>query len=68
MEQYWHINPDLKDNIEITAINAQGEPVLAIKDAAWYSSYYGVKTPSLQLIFKDHTGILRTTIKIKRPF
>lgn len=68
MEQYWHINPDLKDTIEITAINAQGEPVLAIKDAAWYSSYYGVKTPSLQLIFKDHTGILRTTIKIKRPF
>lgn len=68
MEQYWHINPDVIDTLEITAINAQGEPVQAIKNTAWYSSYYGIKTPSLQLSFKDHTGILRTTIKIKGSF
>jgi hypothetical protein len=67
MEQYWHINPDIEDSIEITAIDADGKSVKAIKDTAWYSSYYGVKIPSLQLSFKDYTGTLRTTIKIKSP-
>lgn len=68
MEQYWHINPHLEDDLEITAVNAKGKPVIGVKNIAWFSSYYGVKTPSIQLTFKDHTGILRTTIKIKKPF
>lgn len=67
MEQFWHINPEIEDFIEITAEDVDGNSIKAIKDTAWYSSYYGVKVPSLQLSFKDYTGKLITTIKIKRP-
>ncbi|SNR71916.1 alginate lyase family protein [Dokdonia pacifica] len=65
IEQFWHINPDIEDLIEITAVNRDGNPVELLKNTAWYSSYYGVKIPSLQLSFKDTTGKLITTIKIK---
>jgi len=67
MEQFWHINPEIEDLIKITAVDANGNTITATKDTAWYSSYYGVKMPSLQLSFKDQTGILTTTIKINRP-
>jgi len=66
MEQYWHLDESMQEFIEITAVDAHGKVVSAIKDSAWYSSYYGVKIPSLQVSFRDQTGTLKTTINIKR--
>ena len=68
MEQYWQVNPDIKDNLEITAVNGLGEPIPRVENIAWFSSYYGFKTPSLRITFKDYTGIIKTTIRINRPF
>lgn len=66
MEQFWHLDPEMEEFISITAVDANGKKVTATKDTAWYSSYYGVKIPSLQVSFKDQTGTLKTTINIKR--
>ncbi len=63
--QYWHLNPNLEANIEILAKDELGKPIAAHREAAWYSSYYGVKETSVRIAFKSKTKKIATSINIK---
>ncbi len=63
MIQYWNVNPDVADQIEIKAFSLDKE-LMKKEDTLWYSGYYGVKTPSLQTSFETTFPKIKTTITI----
>jgi hypothetical protein len=63
--QYWHLNPDYKDNIEIITKDKLGNILKPIIENKWFSGYYGVKEKSIRLTFVTEKDIFNTTIRIK---
>ncbi|MDY7394194.1 alginate lyase family protein [Aureibaculum sp. 2210JD6-5] len=66
--QYWHINPEVKEKLIIKSYDANGIELNPIIEKKWYSSYYGIKEPSIRISFKTKFGYLHTRIEyLKTP-
>lgn len=65
MKQHWHINPKFKERVCFTAVDGNGDTIEPTLSEKWYSSYYGVKEPSIEVIFATQTQIINTQINIK---
>lgn len=62
--QYWHLNPDCINSIEITSKDEGGEVLNPLIEDKWYSGYYGVKEKSIRYTFKTYGVKFKTVIKI----
>jgi hypothetical protein len=62
MMQHWQVNPAMLDHITIIAKDANGTELQPLKESSFYSSYYGVKEPSIKLTFATETSIINTSI------
>ncbi len=60
--QYWHFSHKIKDKIIITCKDSNNNFVSPLLEEKWYSSYYGIKEPSLRMTFKSETNKLNTKI------
>lgn len=65
MKQHWHLNPKYKEYVDFIAVDGNGNVIEPILSEKWYSSYYGVKEPSIEVTFATQTQIINTQINIK---
>ncbi|MFD0863120.1 alginate lyase family protein [Sungkyunkwania multivorans] len=64
--QYWHLDPEHEDDVEIVAKDLNGNELQPLNDEKWYSGYYGVKERSPRRTFTSSSGTIVTTIKIDK--
>ena len=65
VDQYRGHLIDLGINIDFIAVDGNGNVIEPILSEKWYSSYYGVKEPSIEVTFATQTQIINTQINIK---
>ncbi len=65
MKQYWHPSKIFFEQFEISAKTIDGSEVLPLIEEGYYSSLYGQKEPTMQLVFSTNESKLITTIKLK---
>ncbi|WP_235292814.1 alginate lyase family protein [Portibacter lacus] len=65
IKQYWHPNPELLDEIKITAVDEYGISLKLIQDKGQWSSYYGTKEEVPLWFFETKTRKIQTTIIIQ---
>ena len=63
--QYWHPSKSFFDKFEISAKTIDGSEIIPLIEKGYYSSLYGQKEPSLQIVFTTQETMLITTIKPK---
>jgi hypothetical protein len=63
--QYWHPSKSFFDKFEISAKTLDGSEIIPLIEEGYYSSLYGQKELSIQIVFKTHETKLITTIKPK---
>ena len=63
--QFWQINPDVFENLEMTASDINGNSLTPKVDDTWYSGYYGVKKESKRITFATSSEAIVTRITIK---
>ena len=63
--QYWHPSKSFFDKFEISAKTIDGSEIIPLIEEGYYSSLYGQKEPSVQIVFKTQETKLITTIKSK---
>lgn len=63
--QYWHLDPDHLDAIEITTADKEGNQLKPLKEVKWFSGYYGIKEQGIRLTFVSEKNVFNTTIRIK---
>jgi len=62
-KQIWNLGPDFfKDGFKITSKDNNGDEIEGTEKDGYYSSSYGVKEPSRQLIFETNGGYFKTVI------
>ncbi len=63
--QFWNIDNTFENKFDIIAKDADGNIILPFYNKGWYSSYYGIKEESKQILFSSNTKQIITTIKPK---
>ena len=63
--QYWHPSKSFFDKFEISAKTIDGSEIIPLIEEGYYSSLYGQKEPSVQIVFTTQETKLITTIKQK---
>lgn len=63
--QYWHLNPDHLDEIEIVTTDENGKQIEPLVEEKWFSGYYGIKEKGIRHTFVSEKNIFNTTIRIK---
>jgi hypothetical protein len=63
--QYWHPSKSFFDKFEISAKTIDGSEIIPFIEEGYYSSLYGQKEPSIQIVFTTQETKLITTIKPK---
>ncbi|MBW8050271.1 MAG: hypothetical protein FVQ77_08025, partial [Cytophagales bacterium] len=62
-KQIWNFAPDFsKDGFKITSRDKNGNEIEGKERDAFYSSYYGIKEPSRQLVFETNGEYFKTVI------
>jgi len=62
--QYWHLNPDFLDQVDITTMDEKGNLLSPLIEEKWYSSYYGIKEKSIRITYKTKGNKFTTKINI----
>jgi hypothetical protein len=62
LRQIWHISPTFDQNF----VFDKQSTIHHTRQSAWYSSFYGIKEPSEQLIFESEEPVLTTHIRHKQ--
>lgn len=62
--QYWHLNPNHLEAIEISTNDKNGKKLTPIIEEKWFSGYYGFKEKSIRLTFASEENVFNTTIRI----
>lgn len=65
LKQIWHILPQKKNRLIIATDEPDVGSITKKETKAWYSSLYGLKESSEQIVFLTNTKHLRTTISFK---
>lgn len=65
MRQLWHMPLLMKNKVSITAKNTGGMELQAKEQDGWYSSLYGQKEKTKELIFSEEGAVIETTIRIE---
>jgi hypothetical protein len=65
MKQYWHPSKIFFEQFEISAKTIDGLEILPLIEEGYYSSLYGQKEPTMQIVFSTNESKLITTIKPK---
>ena len=60
--QHWQVNPAVEHQVSIIAHDENGLEIKPLKESSSYSSYYGVKEPSIKLTFATETSSIKTSI------
>ena len=63
--QYWHPSKSFFDKLEISAKSIDGSEITPLIEEGYYSSLYGQKEPSIQIVFTTQETKIITTIKPK---
>ena len=63
--QYWHPSKSFFGKFEIIAKTIDGSEIIPLIEEGYYSSLYGQKEPSVQIVFTTQETKLITTIKPK---
>lgn len=63
--QYWHPSKSFFDNFEISAKTMDGSEIMPLIEEGYYSSLYGQKEPSVQIVFTTQQTKIITIIKPK---
>ncbi len=64
LKQLWHLLPGAGDKVSITTKNEKGAQLIAQGQDGWYSSLYGQKEKTRELVFSDDSLVVETLIKI----
>ena len=62
--QYWHLNPDFLNHVDITTMDEKGNLLSPLIEEKWYSSYYGIKERSIRITYKTKGNKFTTKINI----
>ena len=62
--QYWHLNPDFLNQVDITTMDEKGNLLSPLIEEKWYSSYYGIKERSIRITYKTKGNKFTTKINI----
>jgi len=62
--QYWHLNPDVIDRVEILTLDENGTLLDPLIEEKWYSGYYGIKEKSIRMTYRTFGSRFVTKIKI----
>ncbi|QNM87034.1 alginate lyase family protein [Polaribacter pectinis] len=62
--QYWHLNPDYLNEIEIVTKDCDGNILKPKIEEKWFSGYYGIKEKAIRLTFVTEKNTFNTTIRI----
>lgn len=65
LKQLWHLLPGTKNKVSITTKNEKGTQLEAREQDGWYSSLYGQKEKTKELVFSDDSLVAETIIKIE---
>lgn len=61
---YWHINPEIADNVQLQVTDADGQVIEGVQKEVWYSGYYGHKETSIRWAFATKSDKINTILKI----
>ncbi len=64
--QIWNIDDTFEKQFSLTAIDEDGEDLEKIYSKGWYSSFYGIKKESKQILFSTPSKKIITTLKRKK--
>ena len=65
MKQLWHILLPAKNKVSITATNAKGNALPPLNRDGHYSSLYGQKERSAEIVFSNDESIINTIVEVK---
>jgi len=65
IRQYWQINPEFADKIQIKSFDYNNQPVNPVIEKGYYSKYYGIKEKSIRWTFITKTKEIKTIITFK---
>jgi len=63
--QYWHPSKSFFDKFEISAKTIDGSEIIPLIEEGYYSSLFGQKESSIQIVFTTQQTKIITTIKPK---